>query len=301
VLDKIGIPVKLEVPGVGQNVQEHVIVAMSFELKDDAELETLDILRDPTAEAKQVELHASGTGLLTMGIVGFTFTSFDTVTPDFNAFNAKIKDEITKKMKTCSPGLQDQYRIQLDRLDRGAPGCEIVTYPGFFSGFSGPNPPVPDKKYVTIMVAMNHMFSRGTIHSTSSNPLKDPEFDPHYFEDQADLDIFTESIKFGRSLASVSPLKDLIVKELNPGPTVQSDKQIQDWMTTMFSTTYHTCGSCSMLPRDKGGVVDPELKVYGTNNVRVVDLSIVPLHFASHSQATVYAIAERAAEIIQGK
>ena len=39
-----------------------------------------------------------------------------------------------------------------------------------------------------------------------------------------------------------------------------------------------------MLPREKGGVVDPQLKVYGTKNVRVVDLSIVPLHFASHSQ-----------------
>jgi len=268
-------------------------------LKDDPELDTFDLLCDPDVEAEHVELHASGMGLFTMGIVGFAFTSFDKVTPNFNAFNAKIKDEITKKMKTCSPGLQDQYRIQLERLDRGAPGCEFITYPGFF--FSRPNPPAPGKKYFSITVAMNHMFSRGTIHSTSSDPLKEPEYDPHYFEDQADLDIITECIKFGRSLASISPLKDLIVKELNPGPEVQSDKQIQDWVTAMFGTTWHTCGSCSMLPRDKGGVVDPELKVYGTNNLRVVDLSIIPLHFASHSQSTVYAIAERAAEIIQGK
>jgi choline dehydrogenase-like flavoprotein len=39
-----------------------------------------------------------------------------------------------------------------------------------------------------------------------------------------------------------------------------------------------------MLPRDDGGVVDHQLKVYGTKNLRIVDLSIVPLHFASHSQ-----------------
>lgn len=45
-----------------------------------------------------------------------------------------------------------------------------------------------------------------------------------------------------------------------------------------------TCGSCSMLPRDKGGVVSPELKVYGTGNIRVADLSIVPLHVAAHTQ-----------------
>jgi choline dehydrogenase-like flavoprotein len=45
-----------------------------------------------------------------------------------------------------------------------------------------------------------------------------------------------------------------------------------------------TIGSCSMLPRDKQGVVSPELIVYGTKNVRVVDISIVPLHFAAHTQ-----------------
>ena len=48
-----------------------------------------------------------------------------------------------------------------------------------------------------------------------------------------------------------------------------------------------------MLPREKHGVVDSNLKVYGTSNLRVADLSIVPLHFASHPQATVYAIAEK--------
>ena len=53
-----------------------------------------------------------------------------------------------------------------------------------------------------------------------------------------------------------------------------------------------------MLPREKNGVVDPTLKVYGTSNLRVVDLSVVPLHFASHPQATVYAIAEKGASFL---
>jgi len=67
------------------------------------------------------------------------------------------------------------------------------------------------------------------------------------------------------------------------------------------ATSVHgTAGSCSLLPRDKNGVVDPQLKVYGTDNIRVVDLSVVPLHFAAHPQATVYAIAEKAADLIKG-
>ncbi|KAJ8087636.1 hypothetical protein PM082_006469 [Marasmius tenuissimus] len=56
-----------------------------------------------------------------------------------------------------------------------------------------------------------------------------------------------------------------------------------------------------MLPREKNGVVDTHLKVYGTTNIRVVDLSIVPLHISAHTQATVYTIAEIASDIIKGR
>ncbi|KAJ6501820.1 hypothetical protein DFH09DRAFT_1441506 [Mycena vulgaris] len=54
-----------------------------------------------------------------------------------------------------------------------------------------------------------------------------------------------------------------------------------------------------MLPREKQGVVDPELKVYGTNNLRVVDIGIIPIHIAAHTQATAYMIAEKAADLIR--
>ena len=54
-----------------------------------------------------------------------------------------------------------------------------------------------------------------------------------------------------------------------------------------------------MMSRDLGGVVDPELKVYGTSNVRVVDMSIFPLPLSGHPTATLYAVAERAADIIK--
>lgn len=66
----------------------------------------------------------------------------------------------------------------------------------------------------------------------------------------------------------------------------------------ILTWTADTAGSCSMLPADKGGVVDPTLKVYGANNLRVVDLSVVPLHFGAHPQATVYAIAEQGAPCV---
>ena len=82
-------------------------------------------------------------------------------------------------------------------------------------------------------------------------------------------------------------------RDINPGSDVQSDEALMSWIKQSIRTTFHTVGSCSMLPRDKGGVVDPQLKVYGTENVRVVDASIIPLHIGCQLQATVYAIAEQ--------
>lgn len=58
-------------------------------------------------------------------------------------------------------------------------------------------------------------------------------------------------------------------------------------------------GSAAMMSRELGGVVDPELRVYGTANVRVVDASILPTQISGHLTATLYAIAERASEIIK--
>lgn len=62
---------------------------------------------------------------------------------------------------------------------------------------------------------------------------------------------------------------------------------------------YHVSGSCAMLPRQDGGVLDTKLRVYGTSNVRVVDASIFPLEPRGNIQATVFAVAEKAADIVK--
>lgn len=67
----------------------------------------------------------------------------------------------------------------------------------------------------------------------------------------------------------------------------------------LASTCYHSIGTCAMLPRELGGVVDSKLKVYGTQNVRVVDASVVPIQMSGHPTATLYAVAERAADLIK--
>ena len=64
------------------------------------------------------------------------------------------------------------------------------------------------------------------------------------------------------------------------------------WLKKYCHTTWHTTSTCSMLPRDKGGVVNPQLRVYGTQNIRVADLSIIPLSPCCHTQSVAYTIGE---------
>ncbi|KAI0353068.1 GMC oxidoreductase [Trametes cingulata] len=297
VLRKIGIPTKVDLPGVGSNVQEHMIVAVSFELRDDVQFDTLDLLADEAVMQKHIELHSTGTGIFTTGIIGFAFATLKQISPRADEIIKAAEEKIMKNANNYPPGLLEQYKISLERLKNGA-GCEFITFPGMCSR---PNPPEKGKRYVSFYVALNHTFSRGTIHAVSKDPATDPEFDPHYFEEEVDLQVWVEMVKFVRNLRNIAPLKDMTTKELNPGPEVQTDEEIVAWIKKIMTTTWHTASSCSMLPKANGGVVDPQLKVYGTKNLRVVDLSVVPLHVAAHPQATVYAIAEQAADIIQGR
>ncbi|KAG5351739.1 hypothetical protein C0989_005073 [Termitomyces sp. Mn162] len=84
-------------------------------------------------------------------------------------------------------------------------------------------------------------------------------------------------------MAQTEPMKSACVgEELQPGSRYTNDEELRD-----------SLGTCSMLPRDKQGVVDSELKVYGTKNLRIADISIIPLHIAAHTQAIAYVIGEK--------
>jgi len=303
ILDALKIPVKVALHGVGENVQEHQYAGVTFALKDGLPDETFDILRNPDELVKQIDLHAQGKGVFTMGMTTFAFRPLSAFSPHAENIYKATRIEIENNIKAgkYSKGLAEQYAIELERFDRNASGAEFIGFPGILSR---PNPGLPGKKYFTIVICSNHGFSRGTIHATSKDPAADPEFHPRYFEHDIDLQYFIEMVKFAREVAKHSPFKDVLdaeVVELNPGPEVQTDAQIADWVKDFSGSTFHTIGSLSMLPLDKGGVVDPQLKVYGTTNIRCADLSIVPLHFSAHSLATAYTIGEKAADIIKGK
>lgn len=111
-------------------------------------------------------------------------------------------------------------------------------------------------------------------------------------------------------------MQSLIFEEIAPGPAVQSDADIDAFLYANAGTQYHPSSTSSMLPLDKGGVVDPTLKVYGTNGLRVVDASseypklyfdvqtdilslVVPIGLCAHLMGPTYAIAEKASDMLK--
>ncbi|KAN0132354.1 alcohol oxidase [Lactarius tabidus] len=304
VLRKADVKVVVDLPGVGNNVQEHMNTGMAYQVKEEFEAgyKSFDCLKDPDERQKQTELYHAGESTIfdTAGNL-LAFVPLSAISPEAQAIQDKYLASIRARIDSgsCPPGLRKQYELQLEYIKDKIPSCEVMLVPGF--SFFRPVPD-PNRKYVNIACLMNHPLSRGSIHIKSNDPLERPAIDPHYFEEEYDIRSLAETFKFGRRLAKQEPLKSYLIEgEVSPGSSVQTDEQIIEFLKNHAATTFHTVGSCSMLPREDGGVVDNKLKVYGTTNVHVIDISIIPLHIGAHTQATAYAIGELGADIIKGR
>lgn len=142
-------------------------------------------------------------------------------------------------------------------------------------------------------------LARGSVHINSSDIDQPPVIDPKYLGNDYDLQYLIESAKYIRKIFRTQPFADLVVPtEHKPGPEVVDEEAWAAYARESMLTIYHYSGTCAMLPLDEGGVVDPQLVVWGTENLRVVDNSVIPVLQGSHTQTTAYGIAETAAELI---
>jgi choline dehydrogenase-like flavoprotein len=130
--------------------------------------------------------------------------------------------------------------------------------------------------------------------------------DPRYLSHPADVDVLARATRFiDAKVIHTEPLASKIKDGPNGSkllmPTFKdfSPEKAEDFVQNNISTQWHILGTCSMLPREDGGVVDPKLKVYGTANVRVIDASIIPLEVQGNIQTAVYAVAEKGADLVK--
>ncbi|RCN37773.1 choline dehydrogenase domain protein [Ancylostoma caninum] len=145
--------------------------------------------------------------------------------------------------------------------------------------------------------------SKGCIKLSSKDPRRHPIIDPKYMDHDDDWKEFRKCIKLSREIFAQKAFDPFRGDELAPGKQCQSDADIDKFVKQASASAYHPSGSCKMGPEKvKMAVVNPgTLLVYGTENLKVVDASIMPSIVSGNLNGPVIMMAERAADILQGK
>jgi choline dehydrogenase len=138
-------------------------------------------------------------------------------------------------------------------------------------------------------------LSRGSIMIESTDVLTPPVIDFGTLTDSTDLEILIAGLRKVRALIASAPMQEIgPIVEFRPGANVTTDQQLRQALRGLISPTYaHPCCTCAMMPKRLGGVVGPDLTVYGVEGLSIVDASIMPLIPAAHTSSTVYAVAEK--------
>jgi choline dehydrogenase len=151
---------------------------------------------------------------------------------------------------------------------------------------------------ISILPGVVRPLSRGWVRLASSNPFDKPLVNPNYLAVPADLERLVQGVKLAREIFAAPAFSDWVGAELQPGPEVGSDDDLRTFVRQTAESYHHQAGSCRM-GQDDLAVVDPELRVYGIDGLRVVDASIMPAVPSGNCHTGILMIAERAADLIK--
>ncbi|HEY9312265.1 GMC family oxidoreductase [Williamsia sp.] len=141
--------------------------------------------------------------------------------------------------------------------------------------------------------------SVGQLTLRSADPATPPEIDPRYLSDPRDLTALVAGLDTIMDLAETAAYRELIDRPIAPDRRLTGADRAA-FVRMSCSTFFHTAGTCAMGTGD-AAVVDPDLRVYGIDNLRVVDASVIPVLPSCNTNAPVVALAERAADLIAGR
>lgn len=329
VLSALGIPVKVDLPGVGANLQDHGMIHPVYRYAN-ASLLTADKLTAAGAsrDAALDEYYANRTGPLTAPMIStIAFPSLRHLADDWVSLleaassDASGAGELPLNNASSSPsppagalpagahptvrrGYSAQRARQLRLLrDPAEAAAEVLA-----------------DSVGTLSAAAQRPLSRGTVRPRSADPFDLPPLvDPRYCADPLDCAVLARALFFNCALVRTPPFAELQPAPPSPPPYASScpgawggngtagvggpkvsdaAAALEDLVRRELATEFHPAGTAAMLPRGLGGVVDTALRVHGTRNLRVVDAGVMPMVLGAHLQAAVYAVAERAADII---
>ncbi|HEX2795229.1 MAG TPA: GMC family oxidoreductase N-terminal domain-containing protein [Croceicoccus sp.] len=263
VLDRAGVPVVAESPDVGRKLIEHLSLSIPYRLLDgEGTHKSFYGVGLAKAMAEYLLTHK---GIMATG--PFEVGAFCNVhNPD-----GRTDAQLYLGAYTFEIG-DDNNPTPLDRIDRN---------PG-----------------ITIYGQLLRLTSKGVLEIGGPGIDDAPVIEPNFLTTENDRQSAVKLVRKMREFVDAAPLGPMLGEEVMPGRKVESDEDILAFFRKYSTCGLHGTGSCRM-GGDESSVVDPQLKVRGVDNVRVVDCSVMPGHVTGNTNAPAMALALRAAEIIR--
>jgi choline dehydrogenase len=265
-LERHRIEVRVDLPGVGRNLQDRYEVSVLHRMKDDWEC-----MRD--AEFSKGDPQ---------------FKEWDATRSGVYASNGGMFAVLKRSREDID--LPDLFCMSL-----------LARFEGYFPGYSKLISGHHD--YLSWIVLKAHTRNTaGTVALRSSDPCEPPLINFRYFDEgndkaEEDLNSVVDGIKFVRRISADLKRDKLIAEERLPGDHVQSDAELRDFVR-QNAWGHHASCSCPIGPREKGGVLSSDFRVHGTKGLRVVDASVFPRIPGFFIASAVYMIGEKAADVI---
>ncbi|KAL6712127.1 hypothetical protein ACN47E_000004 [Coniothyrium glycines] len=296
VLAAAGVRVKKDMPAVGANMQDHPNANMYFDAKNWATPNPLSGL-DPAFNASAWEQYQSSrTGPLTQAHgSSLAFLSLRSITKNWNNIVQAVKAQNPRDHLPSvynDAALLRGFTKQRDIIANlhASPNAAVGEFPMVPFGLA--------------IGALQRPLSRGTVTLNPGNKYGAPVVQWNSLQNPVDRTVLVEMVRWIRQHWARPELARFSPVELSPGAQAQTDDEIigdlvqQKALEASFA---HMSGSCAMMPESYGGCVGSDLQVYGVKGLTIVDASIIPLIPATHLQATMYAVAEKAADIIKSR
>ncbi|TFK24118.1 aryl-alcohol oxidase [Coprinopsis marcescibilis] len=265
-LKNVGIRPLVDLPSVGKNLSDHPTFFTAWNLGING---TIDPQSNQTLQSEQLALwNTDRSGMLSS--LGVNFLAWTRLPDDWFGW---------KTFSDPSSG-------------RNSPHLEFVLVGGGLYPVPGP--------FMSMNPVLSNPHSRGTVSLRSNRPLDPPLIDLGMLTSEFDVLALREGVKTSQRFLAASAFADYKLTLAGPLGQARTDAEIDDAIRTMAGTGQHPTGTAAMSHVNATyGVVNPDLKVKQVSGLRVIDASVMPFIPVGHTQAAVYAIAERAADLIK--
>ncbi|KAH7099915.1 alcohol oxidase [Auriculariales sp. MPI-PUGE-AT-0066] len=294
-LKAANVPVVVDLPGVGSNFQDHSVVGAGHTFATDVVPNPSSLVNNQTFIAWADELWAAnrtGPRSIGVGMVGAWLPLRNLAPTDYKEIAAGLKaqDPAAYLPSTYTPEQVQGFKLQRDTIIASYLSDKAGQIELLFGGSS------------SYPLSLEHPLSRGTVTLNTSHIYSEPIVDFRTFSNPIDPLVLAKAIQFVRRWSATPSYQTLTPTESAPGAALQTDDELIAYIrTSSGATTAHNCCTAALSPRSLGGVVDADLLVHGVTGLSIGDASVMPMVPGTHTCATVYAIAEKAADLIKAR